>query len=61
MSFHLDIYELESGHIHAVASGEVEGVIDFENLEMLARFVDQCRQYIENSRHAKKTMDRLTE
>lgn len=61
MSFNLDIYELDNGHIHAVARGNIEGMIDFENSEAFVRFVARCQQYIEDSRHAKKTMDRLTE
>jgi hypothetical protein len=61
LSFDLDIYELDNGHIHAVAKGSVEGMIDFENSESFARFVTPCQQYIEDSRHSKKTMDRLTE
>jgi len=61
VSFDLDIYELDNGHIHAVARGNSEGMIDFNNSEAFARFVDRCQQYIEDSRHAKETMDRLTQ
>ena len=61
MDFQLDIYELDSGHIHAVLRGDAEGMIDFGDAEVFAKFVARCEDYIKDSRHAKKTMDWLNE
>ena len=61
MSFNLDIYELDNGHIHVIARGNIEGMIDFEDSESFVRFVARCQQYIEDSHHAKKTMSQLTD
>ncbi len=61
MNFNVDIYELESGHIHVVPQGTAEGMIDFADSEVFAEFVARCQEFIENNRHAKKTMDWLVE
>jgi hypothetical protein len=61
MSFQLDIYELENGHIHVAPRGDAKGMIDFANSEIFEAFVNRCREFIENNRHAKKTMDLMVE
>ena len=61
MGFHVDIYELESGHIHVFPQGAAEGMIEFADSEVFAEFVARCQEFIENNRHAKRTMDWLTE
>lgn len=61
MELDVDIYQLESGHIHVVPRSFAEGMIDFDNAEAFAKFVTRCQEFIENERHAKKTMDWLEE
>jgi hypothetical protein len=36
-------------------------MIDFDNSEAFAKFVARCQEFIENERHAKKSMDWLEE
>ena len=57
----MDIYELGNGHIHVAPKGDAKGMIDFASAEIFEAFVDRCREFIENSRHAKKTMDLIVE
>jgi hypothetical protein len=61
MELEVDIYQLESGHIHVVPRSCAEGMIDFDGTEAFARFVARCQEFIENERHAKKTMEWLEE
>jgi len=61
MDFHADIYELDNGHIHVALRGDAVGTAEFADSDMFAKFVAQCQEYIENSRHAKNIMDSLAE
>ena len=61
MDFDLDIYEMESGRIRVVTRGRTQGVLEFDGSPEFARFVERCRRFLENERHAKKTMKWLAE
>jgi hypothetical protein len=57
----VDIYELENGHIRVVTRGPAQGTIEFDGSKEFAQFVARCQQFLENERHAKKTMKWLAE
>lgn len=59
MDFHADIYSLGNGRIHVALRGDAVGTAEFADSEVFAKFVAQCQEYIENSRHARSIMDSL--
>jgi hypothetical protein len=59
MESKVEIYELESGHVHVRPHGCAEGMIEFESSAVFAEFVARCQQFLDNDRHAKKTMEWL--
>jgi hypothetical protein len=61
VEFDMDIYELESGRIRVVTRGRTEGMLEFDGSEEFAQFVARCQRFLENDRHAKKTMEWLVE
>jgi len=61
MDFHADIYELDNGRIQVALRGDAAGAAGFTDSEVFAKFVAQCQEYIENSRHAKNVMALLAE
>jgi len=61
MESKVEIYELESGHVHVRPHGCAEGMIEFESSAVFAEFVARCQQFLDNNRHAKKTMEWLAE
>lgn len=61
MGFHADIYELDNGRIQVALRGDTVGTAEFADFEVFAKFVAQCQEYIENSRHAKNVMASLAE
>jgi len=61
MDFHADIYELDNGRIHVALRGDAVGRAEFADSDVFAKFVAQCQEYIENSRHAKNIMASLAE
>ena len=59
MDFHADIYELDNGRIQVALRGDAMGTAEFADSEVFAKFVAQCQEYIEDSRHAKNIMASL--
>ena len=61
MEFDVEIYELESGRIHVTPRGGCQGALEFDSSDVFAGFVARCREFLDNERHAKKTMEWLVE
>ncbi len=61
MESEVEIYELESGHVHVRPHGCAQGMIEFENSKVFAGFIGRCQEFLDNDRHAKKTMAWLAE
>jgi hypothetical protein len=61
MESNVEIYELETGQIRVVPQGCAESMIEFENSAVFAEFIARCQQFLDNNRHAKKTMEWLAE
>ena len=61
MEFDVEIYELESGRVHVTPRGGCQGALEFDSSGVFAEFVARCREFLDNERHAKKTMEWLVE
>jgi len=61
VEFDVDIYELESGRIRVEPRSGAQGALEFDGAEEFAQFVARCQLFLENERHAKKTMEWLVE
>ena len=46
MDLQVDIYECGSSHIHVILQGQAEGVAAFGNLEIFAKFIEACQEFI---------------
>jgi len=61
MDFEVDIFELETGHIHVIPRSAAEGMIDFSDSTAFEKFIKRCQEYLKDELHAKRTMDLLIE